>query len=486
MTKHSDTSELAPVPRSTRWRLARRFRREVILSSIGVLFIVLLGFGRPDGLSEEGWRAICLLIFIVSLWVSNLIPLAVTSLVAIAGIPLLGLMSESEAYAYFGSKVVFFILGAFILGAALLASGLSTRLATWALRRFGHTPTRLIVSFFMVGAIGSCFMSEHAVAAMLFPIAMSISRHLDLATEHPRFGQALFRSLAWGCIIGGTLTILGGGRGPLAIGMLEEATTSAQTIGFMEYAVFGAPLVAWLLLVAYVMLTRNPGVRNINIAAAQTRLEARQKDLGPITARELGVALVMVVTVVLWITKGHDWGLANIAICATAMLFFFGWMTWKEVEENVNWGVILMYGGAICLGAALHQSGATVWLTGPLRDADNLSPQMILLCLAFLSMVLTELMSNSAVIAVLLPVALELGAARGVDLRIVTMSIVLPSNFAFAFPMATPANALAFSSGFLPMRNMVRRGVMLDCMGLVGFAFLLFVYWPLLGYSLGT
>ena len=486
-TPPSHTGENLPVaPAGTRWRVMRHFRREVILAGIAGVFLILLSIDRPEGLSIEGWKALCLLVFIVTLWVTNLIPLAVSSLLAIAAIPLLGLMEEGEAYAYFGSKVVFFIMGAFILGAALVGSGLSTRLATWALTRFGKTPRRLIYTFFGVGALGSCIMSEHAVAAMLFPIAMSVSRNMDLATENRRFGRTLFMAMAWGCIVGGTLTILGGGRGPLAIGMLEEATGGQMTVGFMEYVAFDLPLVAWMLLFGFLMIKRSGGLRLAEVSPARDRLKTKQGKRGNVTNREYGVGIVMALTVVLWITRGHEWGLANIAIISTTVLFVFGWMTWREVEDGVNWGVILMYGGAICLGAALHKSGTTVWLTEPLTEATSLSPQIILFSLAVLSMVLTELMSNSAVIAVLLPVALELGAARGIDLRIVTMTVVLPSNFAFAFPIATPANALAYSSGFLDMKTMVVRGLLMDLLCLVGFGLLLFFYWPLLGYSMGT
>jgi sodium-dependent dicarboxylate transporter 2/3/5 len=193
----------------------------------------------------------------------------------------------------------------------------------------------------------------------------------------------------------------------------------------------------------------------------------------------------MVVTVMCWVFKGQEWGLANIALCATTVLFLLKLTNWREVEEGVNWGVILMYGGAICLGAALHQSGATAWITAPIKNAESLSPEVILICLGALSMVLTELMSNSAVIAVLVPVALEIGAAQGIDLRVVTMAVVLPSNFAFAFPMATPANALAYSSGFLDVRAMMKRGFTMDLIGLAIFALLVFFYWPYLGYEMG-
>ncbi|MCA9563802.1 MAG: DASS family sodium-coupled anion symporter [Myxococcales bacterium] len=465
--------------------VVRRFRREIVLLAIFGTFIGLLQVTPPPDLGVAGWRSICLFALVVFLWVSNYIPLAVTSLLAIAGIPLLGIMPEADAYAFFGSKVVFFILGAFILGASLVGSGLSTRIAMVTVKRLGKSPRQLVGSIFLIGAIGSCFMSEHAVAAMLFPIAMSIARNLELAQTSPRLGRALFSALAWGCIVGGTTTILGGGRGPLAIGILEEFSDGQYTIGFVEYVLLDIPLVLILLAVGYLLLRRIAGVDKVDMAKALDRLQDKLESQGSISRREIGVGIVMTVTIVLWVVRGHEWGLGNIAIVATAVLFFFNLMTWRDVEEGVNWGVLLMYGGAISMGAALQQSGAASWLVGPLLESSHLDSVFVLLILGSISLVLTELMSNSAVIAVLLPVALEFGAARGIDLRVVTMSVVLPSNFAFVFPMATPANALAYSSGFMGIRQMIRTGLMMNMVGYIAFIFLLFVYWPMLGYNLG-
>jgi sodium-dependent dicarboxylate transporter 2/3/5 len=471
----------------TRWPGAMgRYRREIVLAAIGLLFALLLSLDPPEALTLAGWRAFCLFVLIVLLWITNLIPLAITSLLAIAMIPILGIMPMKVAYGYFGSEVVFFIMGAFIMGAALVGSGLSSRVAMVTINRYGSNPKSLITSIFLIGAIGSCIMSEHAVAAMLFPIAMSITRTLDLKRESRVFGRSLFQALAFGCIAGGTLTILGGGRGPLGIGILREFTDNAMTIGFVEYIAFDLPLVITMLVAGWFILTRQSSLGDVDTSEAQKRLRTHLRHQGRITRREMGVGLIMLGTILLWITRGETIGLANIAICAVAVLFVFKLMTWQDVEEGVNWGILLMYGGAICLGASLHESGTTAWLISGIRGADTWSPQMILLLLAFIAMVLTELMSNSAVIAVLLPAALEIGAMRGIDLRIVTMGIILPSNFAFSFPMATPANALAYSSGFLDMRTMVSRGIVMDLIGFAAFAFLVFVYWPMLGYSMGA
>jgi sodium-dependent dicarboxylate transporter 2/3/5 len=142
-------------------------------------------------------------------------------------------MEASQAYSFFGNKAVFFILGIFILSAAMIGSGLSGRLSMWVMKHFGKSPKTLVSSIYFFGALLSCFMSEHAVAAMMFPILIEIVTVLKLKKGEAVFAKALFFSMAWGCIIGGAMTVLGGGRVPLAVEILEKVTDGAGTIGIL-------------------------------------------------------------------------------------------------------------------------------------------------------------------------------------------------------------------------------------------------------------
>lgn len=461
--------------------LLSRFRVQVLIALLFGVFGLALGVAPPDGLSQQAWRALCLFGLCITLWVASPIPLAITSLLAIALIPLLGILDAATAYSYFGSKAVFFIMGAFILAAALVGCGLSQRLTMVALRRFGKTPTRLIATVYVITAIGSCLMSEHAVAAMAFPIVWELHRSLKLRPGSSRMGKGLFFALAWGCIIGGTMTILGGGRGPLAIGILEKTTGGEHTISFMEYMIFDLPLVLILMAAGWLILrlVYKPEIDSVQIAIDD--LGERMKAIGKTTLREKLVGIVMVLTVALWLFSGEELGIANIAILSTALLFVLGLMVWKDVEENVNWGVLLMYGGAICLGSALADTGAALWLTERILGDFKGSPEALMLALGALTLVLTEFMSNSAVIAVLMPPALSLAGRYGIDPKLMTMAIVLPSNFAFMLPMATPATAIAYSSGTFRPVEALRAGVVLNLVGFAALVVLIYVYWPLLG-----
>ncbi|HJO56825.1 MAG TPA: SLC13 family permease, partial [Nitrospinaceae bacterium] len=187
-----------------------RLRREILLVLFFATFFILVSSEGPADLSPEGYKVLCVFFLCVSLWATNLIPLSITSLLAIAAIPIMGIMGASEVYAFFGNKAVFFILGVFIISAAMIACGLSARLSMWVIDNWGDTPSRLLMAIYCFAAISSCFMSEHAVAAMMFPIVMEIVSALNLKNENSVFGKGMFFALAWGCIIGGTATVFGG------------------------------------------------------------------------------------------------------------------------------------------------------------------------------------------------------------------------------------------------------------------------------------
>lgn len=459
-----------------------RFRRTIILSVIFVIFAVLLNLDGPADLSPEGYKVLCLFFLCVSLWSTNVIPLSATSLLVIAAVPLMGIMDSSEVYSFFGNKGVFFILGAFILSGAMIGCGLSLRLTFWTVRHCGGSPTSLITSIYFFGAVSSCFMSEHAVAAMLFPIVTEIVAALNLPRGRSVFAKAMFFALAWGCIIGGAMTALGGGRVPLAVEILEKITDSRHTLGFLEYTQLSFPFVLGLLACGWILLliAFRPEIKSAQPALDIIR--KKSEDQGALAPREIAIAGVMAVTLFLWFAYGDVLGIANIALLSSAALFILNLITWKMVERNVNWAIIILYGGAICLGEVMAETGAALWLAEIVLGSFIQSPTSFLAAIAVLSIVFTTFMSNSAVIAILLPPAVSLCESYGVSPVLATMTVILPSNFAFILPVATPASALAFSSRQISLREMITAGSALTLLGLVCFVMLVTLYWPMIGF----
>lgn len=456
-----------------------RALRPFFFLALAAGFFYSINLPVPEGLTVEGHRAIVVFFLCLVLWVTNAVPLAITSLFAIVLVPLLGVLSKKDTYALFGNEAVFFILGAFIIAGAVMHSGLSNRIALNIMDRFGKSPKKLLLSVFLLAAILSFFMSEHAVAAMLFPIVLEISKGLGLRPGKSNYGKLLFFALAWGCVIGGVATFLGGARVPLAIGILKETTGS--TIEFLDYTIAVLPLVIILLAVGYTLLTRFYPIDVTGVESAHQVLAKRLKGLGKMSYSEYAVGTVLFITILAWIFLGKNLGLAAIALSSVVALFVLRLVRWKDIEEYVNWGILLMYGGAIILGTALDKSGAANWLVKSVVGNYANNPVMVFAIFSFLAIMLTEAMSNAAVIAILLPVSIGLSESLSMDPALLTYAIAVPAGLAFMFPMSTPANAIAVSSNFLTVKDMTKGGVIMCVVSWLVFNLVAAFWWPFIG-----
>ncbi len=464
------------------WRilLDRAYRPGII-----ALGVVLYGGVRLapaiGGLSPGGQKALAVFAVCLVYWVTNVLPLVVTSLLAMVLLPATGVLSSKETYALFGNEAVFFILGAFILAATLMKCGLSTRLALAILRRFGRTPRTLLRSIFLMNAFLSFFMSEHGVAAMTFPITLEIATVLGLRPRQSNYGKALFIAMAWGTQIGGIATLLGGGRAPLALGMLREA--SGQSFTFLEWSLTAWPIVIALLAAGWIILVRWFPIDVESVRAADEIIEEKMLRMGRMSVRERSIGLVMLATLAVWIVGGEELGLANVALASVVAMFALGLVRWPDVEPFVNWGVLLMYGGAIALGSALNRSGAATWLADVTISRWATSPAGVIAIISALGIVLTESMSHSAVVALLMPVALGIATQYGIDPRVMAPAVALPSGLAFTLPVGTPGNAIAYSSGYMQLRDMLVPGSIMVVIAWAAFNLTANWYWPHLGLA---
>ena len=449
------------------------------VAAIAAAILVLAPtFVRPENLPENMDPAApqrCLAIFLVcmALWFSNVIPLAATGLLAIALLPLLNVLEKDEAFSLFGNSAVFFILGVFLLAAAMISTGLSKRVTLVALQRFDRSPGRLVVGMTVSASFMALWMPEHAVAAMIFPIAVEIVDTLNLKPGS-NYAKKLFLGLAWGSIIGGVGTFLGGARAPLALSLLHEAHPET-TISFLGWMGACIPVVIIMTAIAVVTLRRLPSDID-DIRAATHMLDHRVKRLGPMSSRERRLAVVSVLTIAAWIVLGHTVGLAVIAIVSAALLFLLRIIDWKAAQDYVNWGVLVMYGGAVALGAALTETKAMEWLVHQVID-PTVHPLVIVMLIATASIILTEGISNAAAVAILLPIGYSLGDATGVGPVMMTLAVTVPAGLAFLLPISSPPNAISFSAGYYSVREVIRVGWPMNVWGLLVLFAVILLWW---------
>jgi sodium-dependent dicarboxylate transporter 2/3/5 len=268
----------------------------------------------------------------------------------------------------------------------------------------------------------------------------------------------------------------------MAVGMLRESTGMDFTFG--EWTAAAIMIVAPLLLIGFLLLLRLFPQDIADVEEGHRYMIRKRLEAGRLTYDEIVVAIVTLLTIFGWVFFGKQLGLATIAILAVVPLFLFRVVSWEAIEEYVNWGVILMYGGAIAIGSALEKTGAAEWLTGRFLGGLADSPVLVVAVVSLISLLLTACISNAAVIAILMPVGLSFAKKMGLDPRIMTLAIALPSGLDFCLPMGTPVNAIAYSSGFLKSREMITSGMLIAAIAWGLFLVSAFFIWPLLGFRI--
>lgn len=459
-------------------RILRRIKNGIIVFGI-VVFVLSILLPPLAGLSIKGQRSLGLFFLTVSFWITGSpIPPAVTGLMILGLVPILGILPANETFALFGNRAVFFILGAFMLSAGLMKSGLARRISVNMLYFFKGSPYRIALGIFLTTDILAYFMPAHAAAALIFPVVMRLVHDLSLSREHRWYEATLFLAMAWGSVIGGIATPLGGARAPLAIGMLQEEFGIA--IQFFKWTMMATPLSIAITVFGtfYLYLL----TKNFSFGSTQvSELKTLSLDLSPMTTNERKMLWTFVTALILWVFFNKFLDMAVVAILAAVVLFLIGVVNWRDVEDYVNWGVILMYGGAIVLGKTLLESGGADWLSAHLLLPLASTPWRAFLVFAIVAIILTEAMSNVATVAFLLPIIYSIVGHVNMPPFFATLTIALPSGLAFMLPVGTPPNAIAYSSGRYSIAYGIRRGLPFVIVSITLLVLVAKFLWPLMG-----
>jgi sodium-dependent dicarboxylate transporter 2/3/5 len=458
--------------------VSRWWRFPVFVLLISALYYAFLQ-PPPEGLSVNGFRALAVFVACVFLWVTQLLPLPVTGLFALVVPSLLGVVKIGDAFSYFGSEPVFFILGVFILATALYTSGLSTRMALYLLKSGAKSPRRLVFQVMFTAAILSFVMSEHAVAAMMFPLVVIITKRLNIDPKASDYSRILFLAMAWGCVIGGIATMLGGARVPLAVGLLQQA--GYGTISFTRWSMAMFPIVIVLFSFCYLLLTRFYPIKIQTVAEANSVIDEQIRDCGRLLLEEKFLGLLLLCTIVSWIFLSSRLSMATISILAVVLLFMFRVVKWRQIQEQMEWGVILMYGGAIAMSSILNSTDAGAWFTSTYVLPHLSSPWTLIIALSLVTMALTEALSNAAVVAIVVPLGMTIAKEFGMDPKVVVYAVASASSMNYVLPMSTPAVALAYSSGYLKIRAVILPAAIMWVVSWVTLMLTARYWWPVLG-----
>ena len=447
-----------------------------------IIYTVINYYIRIPGLSETGHHALGVFGIAVFLWIGNLFPLAVTGLIILMLLPASGALKTTEIYAYFGNPAIFFILGAFILASPVMRSGLSKRFSIILLYHFGKGSKRLIFAIFLLSSCLSFIISEHAVAAMLYPIVFGITKLIpESENAHKRyFTFSMMMAVTWGAIIGGTATLLGGARAALSLGLLESMTH--KSISFIDWTLYVFPTILFIQITALLILLWINRASQVNISEMRIYLKKEYDQMTSLSIRAFNTLLVLGITILLWIFYGTEWGLDWIALLGVTLAFIFKISTWKEIEEDVQWGIILMYGSAIALSMALNQSGAAHALISLMIKANihsHLGQTGLIIAIFLIAYILTELMSNTAAVALLMPISLTIAQEYGINPIAITLGIATCAGLTFVLPVSTPALALILENPLIEQKTVIQWGFMLKLIAFIIFSAIAFLYWPM-------
>lgn len=435
-------------------------------------FIVIMLIPTP-GLSTAGHAALALLLFAIVMWVTEALHLAVTSLILLFIQPILGITDFTDAVIGFANPIIFLMIGGFIIAEGIKKSGLASRLTYSMLNKFGTTPDKSIFVVVFSTGILSAFIENVVAYAMLLPIIKEIIPLMGV--KDPEKGGSNF---AKAMVLGGSFGSLAGGFGT-EIGTAPNLMAAAYTnIPFVNWMMFGVPLAFILMLIIWKWLGKvfKPEIKGI-VGGIET-IAAKKASLGPISRNEKLTIVILLFTISLWITTGIT-GLDSfsVALIGAVLLFAFKILDWKDAQTGVDWGLIIFFGGALSLGAALLNTGAASWLINSVIGlfGSNPSTVLVILVLMVIAVTITQVMSNIALAAILIPLSVTLASAQGQPLGLYAVPVAIACSLSFMLPMADPTVAMAYGTDYIKIKEIFKAGFPLVIIGIIVTIIILFL-----------
>ncbi len=452
----------------------------IIFLVIAFLILAIFYFiPTPDGLTHNGKVMIGILLMAAILWITEPIPLAVTGLLIMIIQPILHVIPPNEVFSSFGNQAIFFLVGAFIIAGAIEKHGLHRRIALRFLSKFEKSPRIFTFGIMSSCAILSFAMPAHGVAALFLPIVVSILIAMKITPRQSNFGKVSMLCVAYGCSIGSIGTLIGGARNPLTIGLLSDLADPIN-VTFFDWMIYSMPVVFISLPLVWLILQLSFPIEIKDISRAKQEIKNQVIKAGKMRKKETVVLIILIITILLWIfLSSHQYfGLGVIAILGGILLFITRTINWNDVEKRVPWGIILLYGGAITLGIGIQQTGAGTWIVNTLFSTVGINPYIVVLVIIILTILLTNIMSNIGAVAILLPIGIAIATEiPGISSLLAAMIIALSAGFAFMLVIATPGNAITYSSGYFSTRDLFKAGSMANITCIIVIFIVATAYW---------
>jgi len=481
----------------------------------GILAFFVIGFLPPtEGLPVAGqWTAATGALMAIW-WLSEALPPAVTAMVPIVLLPLTGAMAADDITRSYASETNLLFLGGLMIAMAVERWNLHRRMALWIIHSFGRTPSGLVFGFMAATGAISAWISNAATTMMMLPIATAVLVHFR--DEHPELERdmapPLLLSIAHAATIGGMATIVGTPPNAVFVGQMAKLFPEAPPIGFLQWMMVGVPVACVLLPLTWFYLVRFASpLWKSEVVLDRTALRKQRSDLGPMSTSERRVMMVFAATAALWMLRSPihtdtfsspGWsgllsqpqfaGDSTVAIGMALVLFLIPsgrvegerLLDWKTAVK-IPWGVLVLLGGGFALADATRATGLAEWVGTGLGSVGDVSPfvKVAMLCLTITF--LTEVMTNTALTTIMMPVLAASAVASGTDPLLLMLPCTFSASLGFMMPSGTAPNAIVFSTGHLTVSYMARVGFGLNLLSIVVVTSMTFLLaGPVFGISL--
>ena len=460
-------------------------------------FILILYFFNPEGLNPQANAILASTIWIAIWWITEAIPIAVTALLPIILFPLTGGLGLTETTASFGHKYIFLYIGGFIIAIAMEKWDLHRRIALNVINIIGVNVEKIILGFMIATAFLSMWISNTATSVMMLPIAIAIVTQLKdnpdtIEDENLNFGKVLMLAIAYSASLGGVATLIGTPPNLILAGVVEE--TFGYEITFAQWFQFGFPISTVLLFLCWKYLTNFAfKFKQKTFPGGRAEISRQLNALGKISYEEKLVAGVFTLTAFAWISRSFllqpvlpEIDDTIIAMIGAIIIFLLpaknkkrSLLKWDEAVK-LPWGILLLFGGGMALAAGFKDSGLALWIGTQMTLLDGVSLFLLVFILIASVNFLTEITSNLATTAMLLPILYPMAMTIDVHPFILMVSATVAASCAFMLPVATPPNAVVFGSGYLRIPDMVRVGIWMNILSIILLTLFVFFLLPYL------
>jgi len=449
-----------------------------LLISLALGAVLYFMVPPPPSLGESAYHILIIIVMTLLLILKEPIPLPAIALQLIFWQVIIGGSTPNQVGAYFMNDAVFFIMGSLMLAVAIISQGLDKRLALAIIAITGNKTWRIVAGFTTISALLSSFVGPHMVTAMMLPVALTLIRNTSRKTKSNQgLIAALLFSIAYGATIGSIGTPSGGGRNVIMMNYWAEFNSGS--LSYIQWMEMVYPMVLLQIpFTAFIVLRTFPPEFKV-LDTAVRRLSVDVAHAGPMTIREFFSLVLFGGVLFGWIMLSEDFGLGSIALIGVFLYLAFDLVSWKELSEGVNWGVVLLFGATISIGVQMKDTGGAAWLAnGSVEFLQTIIPDLDVLRAVVsvaLSGIFSNLLSSSATIAVVGPVVLNLGG----DPILLGLASVISSAFGYFTVVAAPACTIVYSSGLMKAQDFLRVGWKMAVLSIISLLLIALIWWPL-------